>query len=76
MSKKIEVPEGIILEPLPPYSPQLQPAERLWQLADEPLVNKSFDSLDEDEEILVERCQIFFLMTAEIKALTAFSSVA
>ncbi|WP_346294499.1 hypothetical protein [Sphaerothrix gracilis] len=24
------VPEGIHLEVLPPYSPELQPAERLW----------------------------------------------
>ncbi|NEN97239.1 MAG: hypothetical protein F6K50_17420, partial [Moorea sp. SIO3I7] len=30
MSEKLEVPEGIHLFPLPPYSPELQPAERLW----------------------------------------------
>ncbi len=28
MSEKVVVPEGIYLEPLPPYSPELQPAER------------------------------------------------
>ena len=32
-SKKVEVPEGIIVEFLPPYSPELQPAERLWSLS-------------------------------------------
>ena len=36
-SKKVEVPEGITVEFLPPYSPELQPAERLWSLVDEPL---------------------------------------
>lgn len=29
-SNKVVVPEGIHLELLPPYSPELQPAERLW----------------------------------------------
>ncbi|MGD1704864.1 transposase [Dapis sp. BLCC M229] len=27
---RLEVPDGIHLFPLPPYSPELQPAERLW----------------------------------------------
>lgn len=32
MSLKLLVPEGIHLLPLPSYSPELQPAERLWPL--------------------------------------------
>jgi transposase len=32
MSEQVVVPEGIYLEALPAYSPELQPAERLWQL--------------------------------------------
>jgi transposase len=40
-SEKVVVPEGIFLEYLPPYSPELQPAERLWCLADELKVNKT-----------------------------------
>jgi hypothetical protein len=39
------MPQGIHLEILPADSPALQPAERLWQLADEPLVNQAL-SLD------------------------------
>ncbi|WP_353735218.1 hypothetical protein [Okeania sp. SIO2C2] len=31
-SQKVKVPLGIIREDLPPYSPELQPAERLWAL--------------------------------------------
>ncbi len=42
-SKKVEVPAGITIEFLPPYSPELQPAERLWHLVDEPLVNQNFE---------------------------------
>ena len=42
-AKKVVVPSGIYVKYLPPYSPKIQPAERLWSVADEPLVNKSFD---------------------------------
>ncbi|WP_250126319.1 IS630 family transposase [Chroococcidiopsis sp. CCMEE 29] len=72
MSEKVELPEGIFLEPLPPYSPELQPAERLWSLADEPLVNKSFSTLDELEEVLSERCRILCQMQPQIQALTNY----
>jgi hypothetical protein len=34
----------ITLAFLPPYSPELQPAERLWSLVDEPVANKHFAS--------------------------------
>ena len=72
MSEKVVIPEGIYLEPLPPYSPELQPAERLWQLLDEPLVNKSFDTLDELEEVLAERCCLVSQMQSQVQALTNY----
>lgn len=72
MSEQVELPAGIYLEPLPPYSPELQPAERLWALADEPLVNKSFSSLDELEEILCKRCQILSQLPSQIQAVTNY----
>jgi transposase len=54
--KEVEVPEGIELEFLPAHSPELQPAERLWPLANEAVANRPFESLEELEEALVERC--------------------
>jgi transposase len=72
MSAKVELPAGIYLAPLPPYAPELQPAERLWALADEPLVNQSFASLDHLEEVLAQRCCILHDMQAQIAALTNF----
>src|SRR3712207_8341539 len=36
----LAVPDGISLGFLPPYSPELQPAEHLWPLLDEPVVNR------------------------------------
>ena len=71
-SDKLVLPEGIHLELLPPYSPELQPAERLWRLADEPLVNRSFETIDELEDVLAERCVTLLSMTDEIRALTNY----
>ncbi len=58
-SEKLEVPDGIMLDFLPAYSPELQPAERLW-------------SIEEIEEILITRCQYLETMTNEIKNLTNY----
>jgi hypothetical protein len=41
---------------LPPRSPELQPAVRLWPLVNERVANRPFSELDELEEALVERC--------------------
>ena len=71
-SEQVVVPEGIHLELLPPYSPELQPAERLWRVADEPLVNRSFETIDELEDILCDRCVTLSSMTDEIRALTYY----
>ena len=49
--------EGIHLVFLPAYSPELQPAERLWPLVDEPIANRAFAALDTLETVLVERCR-------------------
>jgi hypothetical protein len=66
------LPGGIHLGFLLAYLPELQPADRLWQLADEPLVNQAFDSLDALEDQLAKRCCTLMMMQAEIKALTNF----
>jgi hypothetical protein len=55
-AKQVVVPEGIHLEFLPPYSPELQPAGRLWKLSDEPLVNRKFATLDALEDTLATHC--------------------
>lgn len=47
------IPEGIRLVYLPPYTPELQPAETLWVHVDEPIVNRHFATLD---AVLAKRC--------------------
>jgi transposase len=53
----LPVPDGISLVFLPPYSPELQPAERLWPLVDEPIANRHFATLADLEAVVAERCR-------------------
>src|SRR5208283_2420009 len=52
----LSVPDGVRLVFLPPYTPELQPAETLWTLVDEPIVNKHVETIDELDAIIGERC--------------------
>lgn len=55
-AKDLALPAGLHLAFLPPASPELQPAERLWGLVDEPVANRVFPDLDALEATLVTRC--------------------
>nr|WP_280940486.1 IS630 family transposase [Aurantimonas sp. 22II-16-19i] len=52
----LTVPDGLRQVFLPPYTPELQPAETLWALVDEPVVNKHIASIAELDAIIAERC--------------------
>lgn len=71
-SEKCKIPEGVFVDFLPAYSPELQPAEKLWTLVDEPLVNKCFETIEEIEEILANRCNVLSGMKEEIRDLTYY----
>lgn len=57
-SPDLVLPAGIDLVLLPPASPELQPAERLWPLVNEPVANRVFADLDALDDALVTRCQV------------------
>jgi len=71
-SDKVVVPQGVHLQLLPPYSPELQPAERLWSLADDPVVNRCFEEIEQIEDVLELRCQTLSSMHSEVQALTNY----
>lgn len=52
----LKVPEGLRLVYLPRYSPQLQPAECLWPVLDEPIANRYFDTIEALDAVVAERC--------------------
>ena len=53
----LAVPDGIWPVYLPPYSPELQPAEHLWPVLDEPLANQYFETLADLERVVANRCR-------------------
>jgi transposase len=71
-SSALVVPDGIDLVGLPPYSPELQPAERLWPLVNEAVANRGFGDLDALEAALVDRCRTLRADRPAIRALTRY----
>lgn len=69
---RLVLPEGLHLVPLPPASPELQPAERLWPLVNEPVANRTFADLDALEEVLVARCRTLRADRPTVSALTHY----
>jgi transposase len=71
-SERLAVPAGVRLVFQPPYSPELQPAERLWPLAREAVANETFASLAELDQALAARCLELAERPEVIKAHTRF----
>jgi transposase len=71
-SPELALPEGLDLVFLPAASPELQPAERLWSLVDEPVANRAFPDLDALEAVLMERCRTLEADPSRLKAHTHF----
>src|SRR3954451_10242124 len=57
IAKRLAVPPDVVLHPLPPCTPEWQPAEPLWPLVREAVANEGYDELSEMEPVLVERCR-------------------
>lgn len=72
LQPETECPTGVEMVPLPPYSPELQPAEHLWSLADEVLVNRVFDTITALEAVLAAHTIALTERTQQIRSLTFF----
>jgi transposase len=45
-TKDIVLPQNIVLMPIPPYCPELNPAEKVWQWMKDKIAMKIFDTLE------------------------------
>jgi transposase len=63
---------GLHLLFLPPKSPELQPAERLWPLTNEAIANRSFESLDELETLTAHRCRVLMHQRDFVRGVTGY----
>jgi transposase len=55
-TQRLRVPDHVHLLFLPPYSPELQPAEHLWPLTNTVQVNRHFASVEDLEDAQAGRC--------------------
>ena len=72
VSPQLQVPAGVQWHVLPPYSPELQPAERLWPLTTEALANRHFTDLDALQTVQAPRGLTLQRMPEVIRAHTHF----
>ena len=72
-SKTLKIPEGIHLLPLPAYSPELQPSEKLWPLLHESVANAHIADMDTLENALEKRCRELRAQPEVISGYTLFS---
>jgi transposase len=66
------VPDGVRLVFQPAYTPEVQPAETLWTLVDEPIVNKHIATLEALEKIVSSRCAALASDHEKIKSQAGF----
>jgi len=70
-AKKLTIPDNIALLYIPPYSPELNPAEKIWQRYKRAFTNKPFTALQQVSDFLTEQTG---LLTADIiKSTCAYS---
>ena len=73
-SALLKPPENIRLLPLPPYAPELNPVEHIWdELREKFFHNKVFDSLNALEKQLVIALQIFEKNTEKVKSIVSWN---
>jgi DDE superfamily endonuclease len=73
-SRGLIVPENISLLPLPPYSPELNPAENVWEyLRKNKLSNRLYESYDDIVEACCEAWNYLMTMPEQIASIASRS---
>lgn len=71
-SRKLKIADSIQIEHLPPYSPELNPVERLFKELRQPLKNRVFDSIEEVEAAIVKAVAPYFADGSRVRKLTFY----
>jgi transposase len=72
-TQRLRVPDHVHVLFLPPYSPELQPAEHLWPLTNASLVNRHFASIEELEDAQAAHCVALPAPPELVRSTTHFS---
>ncbi len=68
----LRVPKNMVLIPLLPYSPELNPVEHIWDYLRDGFGNKTFISLDEVMDLLCETLKALFCNPLTVRSMTCF----
>ncbi len=71
-SGTLRVPAHVHLLFLPPYSPELQPAEHVWRLTNSVLVNRHFATIEDLEDAQFAHCANLQRQRDRIRSTTCF----
>ena len=70
-SKDLAVPANITLVPLPPYSPELNPVENVWQfLRQNHLANRVFESYDAIVDVCCDAWNALLTIPERVASIT------
>ncbi|WP_262706858.1 transposase [Flavobacterium columnare] len=69
-TKDVIIPDNIFLLPIPPYCPELNPAEKMWQWMKDKIAMKIYDTLDDLNQKMEELIKISDDKT--IKSITGY----
>ncbi len=76
-AKKLEIPDNVVLLFLPPYSPELNPIERLWQDIKAKLFCQVYQTIEDMQTKVTEILNIYStLMIAKITGFEYFIQTA
>jgi len=68
----LRVPKNMVLIPLPPYSPELNPVEHIWDYLRDALGNKILHSLDDVIDFLCATITPLFQQPEMVRSMTCF----
>jgi len=68
----LKIAEQLTIEQLPPYSPELNPVERLFKELRRELKNRVFESLEAVEEAVIKAIEPYLKDNSRIKKLTFY----
>ncbi len=72
-AKSLKIPQNVGLIFLPPYSPELNPAEKIWFTMKRNFTNRLFSSLDQLSDFIAESLNV---ITAEkVKSICSFDYI-
>ena len=70
----LNIPQNMLVEKLPPYCPQINPSENMWdEIREKFFPNLVFDSMDAVEEKMIEACKFYLDNPEIVRSITAFN---